>query len=91
MAEAASFSRKDGAMARKTNQHRANRPQDGTRPFSPGAHWRADGAPKATYASQQEALSMADERHQETGTRLNVYRCDYCSGWHMGTAEGRPR
>jgi hypothetical protein len=78
-------------MARRNNQRRDDRSQDVTRPFSPGAHWRADGAPKATYMSQQEALSMADERHQETGTRLNVYRCDYCSGWHMGNAEGRRR
>ncbi len=34
---------------------------------------------------------MADERQQESGTRLNVYKCDYCSGWHMGNAEGRRR
>ena len=40
-------------------------------------------------ASQAEALSVADERRDDTGLDLNVYRCDFCSGWHMGSAEGR--
>lgn len=56
-----------------------------------GSHWRADGAPKSGYRSQAEALSVADERRQETGVVLNVYRCDYCSAWHMGNAESRRR
>jgi hypothetical protein len=65
--------------------------RDLDRAFSPGAHWRADGAPKTTYSSQIDALSMADERRHETGVDLNVYQCDYCSGWHMGSSGGRGR
>lgn len=57
--------------------------------FNPGSHWRADGAPKAAYRSQAEALSVADERRHDTGLELNVYRCEICSSWHMGSAEGR--
>jgi hypothetical protein len=57
--------------------------------FNPGSHWRADGAPKAAYRSQAEALSVADERRTDTGLDLSVYRCDVCSSWHMGNAEGR--
>ncbi len=51
------------------------------------------GAPtaprKTAYRSQAEALSVADERRDDTGLELNVYRCDFCSAWHMGNAEGR--
>jgi hypothetical protein len=49
------------------------------------SHWRRDGQPKVTYASQGEALSAAEERTSETGTRLTVYECPYCNGWHMGS------
>jgi hypothetical protein len=56
-----------------------------------GSHWRSDGAPKTSYRSQAEALSMADERRQDNGVILNVYRCEFCSSWHMGSAEGRRR
>ena len=56
-----------------------------------GTHWRSDGAPKTGYRSQAEALSVADERRHDTGVGLNVYRCDYCSAWHLGNSEGRRR
>jgi hypothetical protein len=32
---------------------------------------------------------MADERRRDSGAELNVYRCDFCSAWHMGKAAGR--
>jgi hypothetical protein len=54
-------------------------------------HWRADGAPKTAYRSQQEAWSMADERRGDTGVDLNVYRCDICTGWHLGRSGERDR
>jgi hypothetical protein len=53
-----------------------------------GPHWRADGAPKAAYLTQGEALSVAEERRHETGVELSVYRCDVCAGWHMGGRDG---
>ena len=63
----------------------------GDRPLSLGSHWRADGQPKTSYASEPEARAMADERRQDTGVALNVYRCDFCASWHMGNDNGRPR
>ena len=56
-----------------------------------GAHWRADGAPKNAYKTRSDALSVALERQQDTGVELNVYRCDFCSAWHMGNPSGRER
>ena len=53
-----------------------------------GPHWRADGAPKAAYLTQGEAMSVAEERRHETGVELSVYRCDVCAGWHMGSRDG---
>ena len=51
-------------------------------------HWRADGAPKVAYGSRAEALTVAEERQQESGTDLEVYRCHVCHAWHMGTNRG---
>ena len=56
-----------------------------------GAHWRADGAPKNAYKTMSDALAVALERRQDTGVALNVYRCDFCSAWHMGNPSGRER
>ena len=56
-----------------------------------GSHWRSDGAQKTGYRSQAEALSVADERRQDAGVDLNVYRCAYCAAWHMGNSEPRSR
>jgi hypothetical protein len=60
------------------------------RPVSISAsHWRDDGRAKVRYDSRAEALWAADERAQEAGVELGAYRCDYCSGWHMGRRTGR--
>jgi hypothetical protein len=59
--------------------------------MNPGSHWRADGAPKTAYRSQQEAMGVADVQRQEFGVDLNVYQCEFCSSWHMGNAAGRER
>jgi hypothetical protein len=55
-----------------------------------GSHWRADGLPKAAYASQGDALTAALVRRQESGVELTVYRCDVCSAWHMGNPRRDP-
>ncbi len=34
--------------------------------------------------SRGEALSVAEERLQDAGVHLDVYRCSVCSAWHMG-------
>jgi hypothetical protein len=49
-----------------------------------GSHWRADGLPKTPYMSEADALTAVLVRRQESGVELNVYRCDFCSAWHMG-------
>jgi hypothetical protein len=64
-------------------------PVTGTRQQSHRSHWRADGAPKTAYRSQRDALSVADERRMDAGVELNVYRCEFCSAWHVGTAKGQ--
>ena len=84
--------RQTGGMARRGTSGRGRRrTADPDRSLSLGAHFRADGGPKVTYRTQRDALSVADERSQDTGVSLNVYRCEYCSGWHMGNAGGRER
>ena len=55
-----------------------------------GSHWRADGRPKAAYASQGDALTAALVRRQDSGVALTVYRCDVCSAWHMGNPRRGP-
>ena len=52
------------------------------------SHWRRDGLPKVRYDTQADALSAADDRRNESGSRLSVYECPYCSGWHMGGRSG---
>ena len=64
-------------------------PTDDHRISGLGSHWRADGLPKAAYASQGDALTAALVRTQESGVELNVYRCDVCSAWHMGNPRRR--
>ncbi|HMD47136.1 MAG TPA: hypothetical protein VKG43_13305 [Acidimicrobiales bacterium] len=54
-----------------------------------GSHWRADGAPKVRYGTEREAQMAAAERGAEGGVDLGVYRCEYCSGWHMGRTSPR--
>lgn len=83
-------------MARRTNRRSearraatTSRAATTNRAPSLGAHWRADGTPKTAYGSQGEALAVAEERRAETGADLSVYRCEFCSAWHMGNAEGR--
>jgi hypothetical protein len=50
-------------------------------------HWRADGNPKVRYPSETEANKAAFAFRLEHGTDLNVYQCEYCGGWHMGTSD----
>ena len=76
-------------MARGRRRRPRVRPSaDDRGPRRLGPHWRADGAPKAAYLTQGEALSVAEERRHETGVELSVYRCDVCAGWHMGSRDG---
>ncbi len=77
-------------MPRRNNAQKGQGQQTdgGNRIAGLGSHWRADGLPKAAYASQHDALTAAYVRRQESGVELDVYRCDVCSAWHMGTPRG---
>jgi hypothetical protein len=49
-------------------------------------HLNADWKPKRSYATQQEAMAVADRQgHQEHRT-LDAYKCDVCKEWHVGHA-----
>ena len=50
------------------------------------AHWRADGSPKARFASPADAERAAFDARLHHGTELVSYRCEFCGGWHLGTA-----
>ena len=38
---------------------------------------------------RERSAAAADERRRETGVDLSVYRCDFCSAWHLGNPGGR--
>jgi hypothetical protein len=38
---------------------------------------------KVRYETRRIAKDKARERAAESGTRLYVYRCRYCNGWHL--------
>jgi hypothetical protein len=80
---------KMNAVSRGNERKRKRLTAPEPRPQSIRSHWRADGAPKTAYRTHGEALAVADERRQDSGAELNVYRCDFCSAWHMGNPQDR--
>ncbi|HUC06188.1 MAG TPA: hypothetical protein VL961_12360 [Acidimicrobiales bacterium] len=58
------------------------------RPLSNFGHWRRDGQPKASFTTRDDALRAAHFQLLEHGARLDVYVCDLCRSWHMGTPQG---
>jgi hypothetical protein len=80
----------NGGVSRRNTPRRGSRSRrEDARPFSIGSHWRADGAPKAVFGSQREALRAANVSRIESGATLNAYECDFCSRWHLGSTTGR--
>jgi hypothetical protein len=89
---AGSIPGQNGVVSRRNLPNRKGRSRrDDPRPFSLGSHYRADGAPKAAFRSQQEAQRAANVRQLESGVTLHVYECDFCSRWHLGSATARER
>lgn len=39
---------------------------------------------KRNYATQADAVAASESLRRRTGERTNVYRCQFCSGWHHG-------
>lgn len=48
------------------------------------SHWRADGEPKARFASQADAERAALQYRLEHRVDLRTYECEFCGGWHLG-------
>ncbi|MDA8365935.1 MAG: hypothetical protein M0Z62_03125 [Actinomycetota bacterium] len=48
-------------------------------------HWRADGAPKARYATSSAAERASLWARLEHGSDLHPYQCEFCGGWHLGS------
>jgi len=69
------------------SRRRARRRDEPRRPRL--AHWRADGTAKARYPSEDDANRAAFSIRLEHGTDLAAYRCEFCSGWHLGTTDDR--
>ena len=87
--QATAAARHNGAVPRRKSDRTGRRlPNSAPKEPTHRSHWRADGAPKTAYRDQREALSVADERRADDGVELNVYRCEFCSAWHLGTARG---
>lgn len=51
------------------------------------SHWRADGQAKVRYSSEADANSAALGYRLEHGSELLPYRCEFCSGWHLGAED----
>lgn len=44
---------------------------------------RCPSVHKIMYRNKAVAQQAADEGYLERGTRLWIYRCDYCGTWHL--------
>lgn len=64
----------------------AARIQHQPRTYRPRSCFNADGFPKSSYESKEEAMSKMKELHGPKWRRegLNVYRCPTCREWHVG-------
>ncbi len=63
----------------------------GHRPLSvASSHWRADGGPKTRFPTEAAAAAAAADQSREAGFELDVYRCGFCEGWHMGSTSSSP-
>jgi hypothetical protein len=47
-------------------------------------HWRADGQPKSSYRSSDDANRHALQVLLEDGVHLDPYVCGFCGAWHLG-------
>ena len=62
----------------------ARRPRDPDAGGGPREHWRADGAPKTTYSTADDANRYGLQALLEDGVQLEPYVCGICGGWHLG-------
>lgn len=50
------------------------------------SHFNANGRPKIPYATEAAAREAADDYFADRGARMNAYRCELGSHWHIGHA-----
>lgn len=50
------------------------------------AHWRADGLPKTSFTTQEDANRASLRLRLEEGADLHPYRCELCHDWHLGNS-----
>ena len=74
------FACETGGMGRRRHKRPAHTPLS----IQGATHWKADGSAKRRFATEREAADGAQLQWVEHGIELNVYRCDFCQGWHMG-------
>lgn len=62
--------------------------------WGPGEHESVSCSTKLRYASGTAAGKAKDamrRRHGPSDEALNVYRCHYCDGWHLGRPQKQKR
>jgi hypothetical protein len=55
-------------------------------PRSWHGHLNADGSAKAVFLSKRTARQAVARRRPLYGSKLSVYACRECPGWHIGHA-----
>jgi hypothetical protein len=68
-------------------RRRRPRPASGQHREQRRDHWRADGQPKARFATQDAANRASLRLRLEEGADLDPYPCPYCGGWHLGNRQ----
>lgn len=47
-------------------------------------HYREDGRPKQRYETRVFAVRVRRQMRAKGQKGVQVYRCEYCAGWHLG-------
>lgn len=47
-------------------------------------HWRANGMPKSSYTSAEDANRSGLQALLHDGAQLEPYICGICGSWHLG-------
>jgi hypothetical protein len=71
----------------KARRGRRPRPRNNDAPSGGGReHLRADGRPKTSYRTADDANRHALQVRLEQGVQLAPYVCGICGAWHVGNS-----
>jgi hypothetical protein len=73
------------AKARRRGRRPGRADHDRTGANAGREHWRADGQPKARFATRDEANRSSLRLRLEEGADLDPYQCSFCGDWHLGS------